>query len=101
MPVGMILSGGPDAGMKPDAAPPTTRWACMPLAPGCPTFPPTVGTSCTPSSTPCTFDCFKNHNGSNECGPELTACDYGECTDVVRACVDGMWQYTGNIECPL
>jgi hypothetical protein len=95
-----IITGGPDAGRNPDAAPPTTRWGCIALAPGCPTFPPAVGTSCSPSSTPCTVDCEKVCE-AGECGPLMTTCSYGECTDVARVCIDGMWQSTGNIECPL
>ncbi len=87
-----IILGGPAT----DAAPPTTpSWGCITLGPGCPTFPPTVGTSCTLSSTPCTVDCEKFPDGS-----VVTTCDYGECGQA-RQCIDGTWQATQNIECPL
>jgi hypothetical protein len=88
-----IILGGPAT----DAAPPTTpSWGCIDLAPGCPAFPPAVGTSCTPSSAPCMFDCLDLPDGS-----VVTTCSYGECTQVARVCIDGTWQSTGNIECPL
>jgi hypothetical protein len=89
------FNGGPAT--DPDAAPSTTTsgWSCISLADGCPTFPPAVGTPCTPSSVPCTVDCQENPDGSIS-----TICDYGECSQVARVCIDGTWQSTGNIECP-
>jgi hypothetical protein len=88
-----IITGGPATG----AAPPTNpSWGCIPLAPGCPTFPPTIGTSCTPSSTPCAFDCEEFPDRSL-----VQDCDYGECTFVGMACIDGIWHSGANVECPL
>jgi hypothetical protein len=73
-----VINGGPAT----DAGPNTTpSWNCIPLPPGCPEFPPAIGTSCTLDSS--------------------TTCDYGECTSVGRQCVDGKWASGANDECPV